>query len=227
MNKNNLGRTQLPLGGNEREQQAVWLKQLEIPSANPTLREQQLEKARLAFIHQPAHESGTERSHALRFSTFFLRSGLASCACLLLVLALWRGQGAAPGGSPASKTSAQQYSLQQDATLLRNVAALFGEQFGAYVDAGAQSQLLPAQESAASKGSPVRLELQIGSKSYKILTFAGQTISLQIDGKQIALEVLERGDGTFLILGDDFVVENQGSTAALEHVHAARLIDKV
>lgn len=150
-------------------------------------------------------EFGEERER--RYPVFALVSlvGVAAAALLAGVL-FWSNPQPSPGVVAGENPPAVlgEGAFDRERNLLREVEGLFRGRLQFIVLKNGQSHIEVADHEVFGDQA-VLLELRGGSESYRVISYSGNTVQLEIDGQMIEFDVLVAGDGEIIMSGPDFI----------------------
>jgi hypothetical protein len=129
---------------------------------------------------------------------------LAGSLCVVLVAAWWLHLAPSSNGDPAF--------------MLTEMEKLFPQQLDSVVVDGSEVQVNVAQSLAATPvDQRIRLVLQREGRSLGVLTYSGRKVCLKLDGQEICLTPLLRGDGSVFVLTEGQVIQDHSSILPTGH----------
>jgi hypothetical protein len=172
------------------------LRGLEIPEPDDAARERALHRAVVALKN--ADTAGSSRD--LRPPRLFLRRPLTFCgamgaAALLVFLTVPRPR------HDASPATAQ--------TLLEQMEIVFPGQLDAVIERDGKVEVALAAQPSAPSAQPLLLTFVRGSRAFRVLSYSGRRVCVEMDGGRICFDALLTGDGSVILSGDHFLWTNQ------------------
>ncbi len=107
--------------------------------------------------------------------------------------------------------------------LLVEMERLFGSQLEAVVTTGGKTEVRLAPTVGSTNDQRIGLSFATKSARWEILTYSGQKICVNVDGRPHCFEVLADGEGEVLLVGDTFVWGPGLTSSASDprwHIHA-------
>lgn len=140
----------------------------------------------------------------------FPRPVLASLAgvavfCLVASIALWKRAdvpAVVETAEPESQT--EPTNFEREKRVLREVEELFEGRVQFIVIKNGDATIEVAPDAVFGQQA-VLMELRRGGESWRIISFSGNTVELEIDGEVVEFEVLVAGDGEVIMAGRDFI----------------------
>ena len=197
------------------------LRKLSLPEVDQAKKARALQKAVYAFKNEPQIAVQEVRSF------FSLReSVLAAAFCAVLFLLVFEK----PKSSQLTNVveQPQQIASVDEGRLLSEMLRLFPNELKAVVTNGGSPRLVLGKERSVSSSLPVVIELRKGGKSYKVVSFSGESLDFELGGEIMKFELYVTGDGKVLLVGEDFLWSGDSrSEVRGYHVQAKSLGESV
>lgn len=179
-------------------------------------RKRVLQKASAEYNASKPHRRPAEYSphHAVVHRGSPLRAAFltALVICLFIGVAWQRGSihfGEAP-------------RAQREKVLLAEFNALFEGRLQAVISTGGKTQIVLAEEGAAvPRGQPVVIRFTDKGKDVEVMSFSGQTVQVNIDGRDLVFDTLVNGEGRVLLAGEKVFWD--GSKGAVADAPAVKI----
>lgn len=142
----------------------------------------------------------------------FALASLAGLAAAVLIGVLILGPGADDqGGAMAAGEAAtplDQNAFNRERDLLQGMEGLFEGRLQFIVIKNGEIHIEVAAD-PVFRDQAVIVELRRGSDSWRIISYSGNTVRLEVEGELLEFDVLVGGDGEVIMTGRDFVWSNR------------------
>jgi hypothetical protein len=92
---------------------------------------------------------------------------------------------------------------QREKLLLAEFNQLFEGRLQAVISTGGQTQIvLAAAGAAAPRGQPVLIRFTDKGKDVEVVSFSGQTVQVQLGGRELVFDTLVNGEGRVILAGE-------------------------
>lgn len=173
------------------------LSALVVPPVDSTARERGLHRA-LVALAQPQPVTAPVRA-----SAGLWRVALVALAVGLVTgVLVFRGQ----VHDPATAMDV----AHADALTLAQMQSLFPGQLNAVIESDGVVQLdLAGQSSDVVNAQPLVVQLERGGQRWRVLSYSGRSVTLELKGARFTFEALVTSDGGVVLVGPDFVWSSQ------------------
>ena len=115
---------------------------------------------------------------------------------------------------------------QREKLLLAEFNELFNGRLQAVISAGGQTQIVLAEAGAsAPRGQPVLIRFTDKGKDVQVMSFSGQTVQMQLDGRDLVFDTLVNGEGRVILAGEKVFWD--GSKGAVTDAPAVKIKTEV
>lgn len=160
-------------------------------------RKRVLERAAAEYAAAKPHRRPVEYSphHAVVHRGSPLRAAFLTALVICLFLGVaWQRGSIQFGEAPRE---------QREKALLAEFNELFGGRLQAVISSGGQAQIVLAPAGAAApRGQPVLIRFTGKGKDIEVMSFSGQTVQVQLDGRELVFDTLVNGEGRVLLAGE-------------------------
>lgn len=174
------------------------LRKLSIPEPSDTARERARHRALLAFQHGGVEDKA---SHRPWMRTMAWCSGMAAVLALVAILFL------------RSTSKAEMDSLAKDRETLKQTEVLFPGQLNALIERDGKIRIELADRPSSPNDQPVLIQFKQNGRSFRVLSYSGRRVCVEVNGKSVCFEALVTGNDTVILSGDNFVWSSQNPTA--------------
>lgn len=120
----------------------------------------------------------------------------------------------------------QAHREQREKVLLAEFNQLFEGRLQAVISTGGQTQIVLAPAGAAApRGQPVMIRFTDQGKDVEVMSFSGQTVQVQLDGRDLVFDTLVNGEGRVILAGEKVFWD--GSKGAVTDAPAVKIKTEV
>jgi uncharacterized glyoxalase superfamily protein PhnB len=93
--------------------------------------------------------------------------------------------------------------VQREKLLLAEFNELFGGRVQAVISAGGKTQIVLSEAGApAPRGQPVVIRFNDKGRDVEVMSFSGQTVQVNLDGRDVVFDTLVSGEGRVILAGE-------------------------
>jgi hypothetical protein len=185
------------------------LRKLSIPEPSDTARERARHRALLAFQNGGAENKASDRPW---IRTLAWCSGTTAVTLLAAILFL------------RSTPKVEIDSLAKDRETLKQTEVLFPGQLNALIERDGKIRIELADRPSSPNDQPILIQFKQNGRSFRVLSYSGRRVCVEVNGKSVCFEALVTGDSTVILSGDNFVWNSQNPTALSGYRVEARVL---